>query len=226
MVEIEMATHFPGNDCDGEDTDAENNAGALFNDARSCKAYDVHHRMHVNLSENLAATDSKNDWTLSRFDYKKWRVDDDGDDDGTGSTHDGLKQSPCEWQSAITKGEKGGENVQAFEEKFDCFLIVRGCHIMNTGNDAEPEQHNVDISMRKEEGKCCINGEQINMVRTERHQYTGSWYGAESAGRLCGVALIKEFDPTFSFSLVEYGNKMAGIRSSARVVGKASLIVQ
>jgi len=217
LVDIEMATHFPDNYCDDDNTHTganNDNAGASYNDI-GCEAYDVHHRMQVSLSDNLAATDSKHDWKLARFDYKKLH-DGDADDD---SAHDVLKQSSWEWQSATPTGEMGGDNVQAFEEKFDCFLALRGYDNMIKGDDImESQQHCFGTRKGDERGKCYINGEHnMDMVRTQRHGYTGSWYGAESAGRLCGVALFKEFDPTFSFSLIEYGNNMRGIRSSVRV---------
>ena len=216
VIEIEMATHFPdiaNTDDDGKDY--ENNTTNYCNTSRK---YDVHHRMQLNLSDNLAAIDSRNDWRLNKFDYKWYDPEDPL----------ARQQGLWEWRSAAAgPGDNVGENVQAFEEKFDCFAMVRQYEKKkktNTksssgsgGKGSEDVQEEVASSATFEERKCSLNTKQINMCRTERHRYTGAWYGTESAGRLCGVALAKEFDPEFSFSLIEYGNEGGNVAKDVGV---------
>ncbi len=80
-------------------------------EADSERRYDMHHRMRLDVMENLSAVDSRDDWRLMGFDYKKRTNDNDSDDCNN-------PQSSWEWRSASPEGG-GGENVQAFEEKFN-----------------------------------------------------------------------------------------------------------
>merc|ERR1712194_481967 len=125
----------------------------------------------------------------------------------------------------------GGENVQAFEEKFDCFTMLKRFEKKQIEKKTPPSPDTFNGTVTLEEGKvetgldfrvtpvatsderrlCLLNNKLAQVSRTKRHRYTGAWYGTASASRLCGVALAKEFDdPEFSFSLIEYGNKMSG----------------
>ena len=66
-----------------------------FEDADPFRA---HHRMTLDLAESLAARTSFGQWALRRFSFR------DADD---------------EWRTAPHR-----DNVQAFEEKFDCFAML------------------------------------------------------------------------------------------------------
>mmetsp|Transcript_27000 Transcript_27000/g.49026 ORF Transcript_27000/g.49026 Transcript_27000/m.49026 type:complete len:256 (-) Transcript_27000:1789-2556(-) len=209
IVEIEMATHFPTENNE-EDTTENNDALCNNNTTIREEDYDVHHRMQLDLSENLAAIDSRDEWRLMRFDYKKWNEDnDDQGDDDSPKLQNQQRDKSWEWQSAAVSDADGhgGENVQAFEEKFDCFAMVRQHGGNKNTSTSSPTAVDEPVVAITEERECTLNSNLVRVSKTERHRYTGAWYGTESAGRLCGIALFKKFDPEFSFSLIEYGNR-------------------
>lgn len=225
LVEIEMATHFPNPHCEDEITsttgdcsDGPSTIGDHIGNSKQTMEFNVHHRMQINLSENLAAVNSKDDWRLTRFDYKNYSTlknenDISMDEPIEKFTLQSDNQLPTipppwKWQSATPPGQ-GGENVQAFEEKFDCFSMLRRQEKQqhhDTSTLPEPVEDKLAEVALEEQRECTLNTKRIHVGRTQRHYYTGSWYGAKGC-KLCGIALFKEFEnPEFSFSLVEYGN--------------------
>lgn len=134
---------------------------------RRCRAQ-VHHRMHVSLGEALAAKDTNKQWTFRKF----------------GFFRDGR------WLEAPFK-----DNVQAFEEKFDGFLMA--------APSAAP--------MRAQRSRLLDIAAlgQATLVRSARHAYTGSWYVSEPSQH-AGLAAFKTFGregapDTYTFELVGMG---------------------
>ena len=146
-----------------------------FTDA---EPFQGHHRMTVNVAEALTARDSRGQWALQRFSFK------DGDDS---------------WRTAPQR-----DNVQAFEEKFDCFAML-----------PLPARPRV-IATRSIELPAVDSG-RVQCCRTSRHEYTGAWHIREPR-RHAGVAAFKSFGPeggpdTFTFQLTEIGNdRLAAVR--------------
>jgi len=136
--------------------------------------FTTHHRMRVNLADNLKAVDCKDNWKLCGFEYKD--CDDDGEDDAVETAN---------WKQFGT-----GENVQAFEEKFDVFNMLR---------------HHQGVTITEKKNRTVkMNGTGLRLIRTNRHGYTDAWYAPLEHGELSGVALLKEFKE-HSFSLIESG---------------------
>jgi hypothetical protein len=218
-----MATHFPNPHCEDEITgttgdcsDGPSTIGDHIGNSKQTMEFNVHHRMQINLSENLAAVNSKDDWRLTSFEkYSTLKNENDISMDEpiekfTLQSDNQLPTilPPWKWQSARPPGQ-GGENVQAFEEKFDCFSMLRRQEKQqhhDTSTLPEPVEDKLAEVALEEQRECTLNTKRIHVGRTQRHHYTGSWYGAKGC-KLCGIALFKEFEnPEFSFSLVEYGN--------------------
>merc|ERR1719491_621805 len=134
----------------------------------------THHRMKVNLADNLKAVDCKDSWRLYGFEYRD--SDDDGEDDVIETAN---------WKQFGT-----GENVQAFEEKFDVFNML--------------QHHQGEAIIEKKNRMVKLNGAGLRLIRTNRHGYTQAWYAPHEHGELSGVALLKNFKE-HSFSLIENG---------------------
>jgi len=131
----------------------------------------THHRMTVNLADNLKAIDGKDSWRLCGFEYK------DGETGGEMAT--------VNWKQFGT-----GENVQAFEEKFDVFnMLLRPPNVETSGEEIRMVKLNRDITP---------------LVRTNRHGYTQAWYAPPEHGQFSGIAVLKEFEE-HSFTLIESG---------------------
>lgn len=126
------------------------------------EGYFVHHRMKVNLGDHLEASKNRTDWRIG-FEHCV----------GGGDDPDGGKWQPF----------GAGDNVQAFEEKFDVFSML------NLTNKYEGATRVVDFNEHK-----------LTLTRSGRHDYTGAWY-APSTHPLSGVAVAKKFDE-HSFSLI------------------------
>mmetsp|Transcript_29727 Transcript_29727/g.45477 ORF Transcript_29727/g.45477 Transcript_29727/m.45477 type:complete len:347 (+) Transcript_29727:89-1129(+) len=142
----------------------------------------THHRMTVDLADNLQAIDGKDSWRLCGFEYK------DGETDTGGDTGGEMEMATvANWKQFGT-----GENVQAFEEKFDVFNMLLRAGPPNVETTAE------EIRMVK------LNRDITPLVRTHRHGYTQAWYAPPEHGQLSGIAVLKEFEE-HSFTLIESG---------------------
>jgi len=145
------------------------NMSTKFSDAEK---FVTHHRMTVNLGDNLKAVDGKDSWRLCGFEYRDCEVEDDG----------GIVVN---WKQLGI-----GDNVQAFEEKFDIFNMIRPPPSETTDGD--------ETRMVK------MNRDVTALVRTNRHGYTQAWYAPPEHGVLSGVAVVKDFKE-HSFCLIESG---------------------
>ena len=150
-----------------------------------CEEYQVHHRMHVSLAEALAASDDKSQWNLRKF----------------GFIRDGK------WLEAPYR-----DNVQAFEEKFDGFLMAT-----TPTPDPHADVPAANTRLTKPAGgvrERLLDVEALGeatLVRTPRNTYTGAWY-VSSGHRNAGVAAFKAFGKegqpgTYTFELVGFGTR-------------------
>jgi len=125
--------------------------------------YFTHHRMTVDFWKHLDAESDSSNWKLSSFEYY---VDD---------------QREESWKQIGV-----GDNVQAFEEKFDVFSMLN-------------RTNNYDTRV-----VVCENKD-LTLIRSSRHNYTAAWY-APYQHSLSGVALLKNF-AEHSFSLIKIGRQ-------------------
>ena len=131
--------------------------------------YVTHHCMKLSLSDNLSAADSHSDWSLREFSFRR------GGD----------------WQEAPHR-----DNVQAFEEKFNAFLMA----------PSKPAKVSV---LRQRERQTLPAFGRMSLVQSRRHEYTGAWYITEPRS-LAGLAAYKSFGregapDSFTFELIEMG---------------------
>lgn len=126
--------------------------------------YFTHHRMTVDFWKHLDAFEYSNDWKLSNFEYY---LDDE-------------QEESCWKQFGI------GDNVQAFEEKFDIFSML-------------------NMTKKFETRNIMFQNRNLTLIRSERHQYTQAWY-APKEHFLSGVALQKSF-AEHTFSLIKFGRR-------------------
>jgi len=142
--------------------------------------FQIHHRFVVNLEDHLNAVYSKNDWKLRSFAYRLQSI------------KQGLlcTEEVDEWCPLGT-----GSNVQAFEEKFNIFMMC-----------PNKQQINYRSSPRVLRTSNNINNDMISsdattgsslVAQPSRHAYTHSWYDTTT-----GVALYKDFGE-YCFSLVQ-----------------------
>lgn len=141
--------------------------------------YKVHHRMTVDLERQLNAVFSPSNWKLEGFEY--------------------YEEETGEW---IRHGP--GNNVVAFEEKFNVFLL----------GDNNHNWLDRIIASKSIQSK---HGPTARIARPWRHRYTEAWYGCQPSSELAGVALKKDFGE-FTFSLVEQQRK--GVVSVFEFVGE------
>lgn len=145
--------------------------------------YFTHHRMTVDMADHLASFNNRTNWRLKAFEYldgdQKWRKH-------------GL-----------------GDNVQAFEEKFDVFSMLNltnNSKQLNNNNKDGYEESTRVVAFEGESGAS----ENITLARSDRHRYTDAWYAAgatvplPSDQCLSGVAFLKHF-AEHSFSLIKSG---------------------
>ena len=135
-------------------------------------AYHTHHRFRLSLARCL--TRNPKDWEFSEFSYCR-------------------EGSFCEAPHR--------DNTQAFEEKFDCFL-------MQSALPAVPLPA-VKVLREREQTVRGVGEERTTLVQSRRHEYTSAWYVREPR-RLAGVAGFKAFGPegradTYTFELVATG---------------------
>ena len=132
--------------------------------------YNTHHRMRFRLANNLLARESCKQWSFDEFAFSQ----------------DGA------WLKAPHR-----DNVQAFEEKFNVFLMP----------PVLPLPANVMRSRRW--GVPALGGDVATLVQSSRHAYTNSWYIREPR-RLAGVAGFKAFSESvggsYTFELIAVGN--------------------
>ena len=144
--------------------------------------FQAHHRIHLSLADALNAKDDRKQWSLIKFGFHR----------------DGR------WLEAPYT-----DNVQAFEEKFDCFLMAAGL--------PEEERQYVDVATggatrRAFDAVGDARGD-ATLVRTPRHEYSGAWYISEPEEH-AGVAAFKAFGVegapgTYTFQLVATGRMEA-----------------
>lgn len=125
--------------------------------------YFTHHRMTVDLCKQLYAKSDYSNWKLSGFEYF---VDDQGDK---------------KWKQFGV-----GDNVQAFEEKFDIFSML------DRTNDCDTRD-------------VVSENKKLTLIRSSRHNYTDAWY-APHQHSFSGVAFLKNF-AEHSFSLIKIGRQ-------------------
>ena len=136
--------------------------------------FEVSHRMHLSLAEALAAPEHPSEWQFRKFGFMR---------DG-------------KWLEAPYT-----DNVQALEEKFDCFLMA-------ASSDASLAAEESAVRDRRREVAALGPA---RLVRSERHGYTGAWYVSEPREH-AGVAAFKAFgeeggDDTYTFELVATGTE-------------------
>lgn len=135
---------------------------------RETDDYQVWHRMHLSLSDSLAASSHPSQWSFRKFGY---------------------------WQEGKWWEAPHRDNVQAFEEKFNSFLMVGGA-------DAAEE-----VATRRCE--IAALGE-TKLVQSDRHRHTAAWYVQEPQ-RWAGLAALKAFGEegapgTYVFELIACGS--------------------
>ena len=130
--------------------------------------YHAHHRMRVSVAESLGAKESPKQWKLCEFSFER----------------DGA------WYEAPHR-----DNVQAFEEKFNSFLMA-------------PVRPSPVVVLREREHDVPAVG-RASLVQSRRHAHTGAWYIREPR-RYAGLSAYKVFGregaDTFTFELVAMGS--------------------
>jgi hypothetical protein len=142
--------------------------------------FETHHRMIINMEQHLQAASSEKDWSLVSFEYK----------DHTKNISEGDHSS--HWHKL-----GHGQNVQAFEEKFNLFLMP---HANVTGG------HVQEPTVITQQPITIYNSSSLSMIsatitRPLRHLYAQSWYACQP-DELAGIAIWKDFGE-YTFSLVE-----------------------
>jgi len=172
------------------------------------EAYQTHHRIRANLIDHvMKSSESKEDWRIGFEFFLPSSSNANDDSERTG-----------DW-----KPFGKGDNVQAFEEKFDVFSMVEAAatataaKVNEVTSELEKDQSLASWSMTKstqcEEAKIAIKSAELaigdnpgatKLVQTKRHGYTEAWFGPSNHKTLSGIALYKEFPHSqHSFSLIE-----------------------
>lgn len=135
--------------------------------------YSAHHRMTLSLDDCLAAKVYHKTWRFHEFAYKL----------------------EGEWVEAPFN-----DNVQAFEEKFNVFLM---------GRDGLPAS---TTKVRTDAAVIPGDFSPTGLVQTKRHGYTNSWY-AHHLHQHAGLAAFKEFTEdhqeegrSYTFELIDMGH--------------------
>ena len=169
--------------------------------------YRTHHRIKANLIDHfLESSKSRNDW---RIDFEYFASDD----------------KP--WHS-----QGDGDNVEAFEEKFDIFSMVSSEHSSSVigGSRNSLEKRLISLTLPpttncETSSSNCITRSALlsvnsigstkksaiakrkvtsKLMQTKRHAYTKAWYGPHNHDTLSGIAVYKEFPTSqHSFVLIE-----------------------
>ena len=135
--------------------------------------YHTHHRMHLSVADNLGARDSAKQWQLREFAFANQKGD---------------------WCEAPHR-----DNVQAFEEKFNVFMMRQALPLP------------VAITQQRVRDVAGI-GSRISLVQSRRHEHTDAWYVREPS-YYAGLAAFKAFGvegskDSFTFELVALGSAM------------------
>jgi hypothetical protein len=143
--------------------------------------FQTHHRMMIHMEQHLRAVYSEKDWALVAFEYKEECTDKD-------TAHGG---NSSQWHKLGR-----GQNVQAFEEKFNLFVMPHA-----NGTD----EHLQELSSTQQPIHI-YNSSSLSMIsatiaRPLRHLYTQSWYACQP-DELAGIAICKDFGE-YTFALVE-----------------------
>lgn len=145
---------------------------------REEEPFATHHRMHLSLAEVLSASDDHRQWKFRTFGYLR----------------DGR------WLEAPSN-----DNVQAFEEKFNEFLMAPASR--------RPWFSQKAVTIESDR-RCDVAplGE-ATLVQSARHAYTGAWY-VQAPAQYAGVAGLKYFGveggrDTYRFDLVALGSEEA-----------------
>lgn len=132
--------------------------------------YNSHHRMRLSLLECFNAAQDRSQWTFKQFAFNQ-------------------QGSWCEAPHT--------DNVQAFEEKFNVFLMT-----------ALPTPATIVETRTRE---VAALGGRSTLVRTKRHGYTDAWYVREPR-KHAGLAAYKAFGDeeqpggAFTFELIAMGS--------------------
>jgi len=155
--------------------------------------YSTHHRMEINIYKHLKSIQDRRDWTIG-FEYldRKEKAEGRGNEDDNSIS------------KSIWKQFGTGDNVQAFEEKFDVFSMLNLTEAMNQ-QSLNPQADNrppssVDNTIRTH--TIDLDNNKILLNRSKRHDYTGSWF-APAQHYLSGIAIMKNFTE-HSFSLIKF----------------------
>jgi hypothetical protein len=168
------------------------------------EAYQTHHRIKANLIDHyLESSESREGWRI------------------------GFEFFMSDGEGGIWKTFGKGDNVQAFEEKFDVFsMISAAAKTSNKSSDGEsqvpwtsppktycdtetdpstrPASLGVTKTARGSSDTKASTKETAKLTQTKRHGYTEAWYGPSNHDTLSGIALYKEFPHSqHSFSLIE-----------------------
>jgi hypothetical protein len=167
--------------------------------------FQTHHRMILNIEQHLQAVSSEKDWTLVAFEYYDYKDLDstsnrDDSSSGSSSSSNGSSKSP-QWHKL---GQ--GQNVQAFEEKFNLFLMQPPHANYDTGGLSQEPATTTIIQLPITIFNCSSSASSTIIIpatitRPLRHLYTQSWYAC-SPDALTGIAIWKDFGD-YTFALVE-----------------------
>ena len=88
-----------------------------------------------------------------------------------------------------------GDNVQAFEEKFDIFTMLN--ITKDNKSKKQKKKNNISNTRRRMVRYQQYDDTQI-LTQSERYKYTDSWYASPSSSQflqhnLSGVAILKNF---------------------------------
>ena len=128
--------------------------------------------MRLSVADNLRATESREQWVMKEFAF----------------FYEGT------WREAPHR-----DNVQAFEEKFNSFLM----------SPALPAPVYV-VRQRQRDVPALAGVGRATLVQSRRHAYTSSWYIREPR-RWAGLAAYKAFgvegdEGTYTFELIALGS--------------------
>ena len=105
---------------------------------------------------------------------------------------------------------------QAFEEKFDLFLVSS-----SQSNSAESVEQQRDVP-------DVANLSEATLVRSPRHSYTGAWYVSEPKS-CAGLAAFKTFgkegsSDAYTFELIGVGNPSTTTRTFSSVPSRTARV--
>jgi len=190
--------------------------------------FSTHHRMTVDMSHHLKADSDRHSWKIG-FEYYTPNISiaADADNEQEHEQPENASQSQSRTGDTNQHGKwtqfGPGDNVQAFEEKFDLFSMLNMTTnpLQNSSSAHASCSRNIRMSEapspknRESSAYTRTNNNEktdlLTLIRTARHTYTGAWYcsytphnGNGNECLLAGVAIMKHFDE-HSFSLIKLG---------------------